>query len=135
MPYIRHSRYAKTGVTLVEVMLAGAMTSLVVISIIDGFTLAAKIAHENAVLLQADNEAFDYIWSRFNEEYETLKPVPNSNIIDPHSTNIAQMVQSSGNYKTSAKNTDPSSKLIYHSPSKLYVIRSSIPEKRKFNLD
>jgi hypothetical protein len=126
-------RRAKAGVTLVEVMLAGAMTSLVVLSMIEGFIVATKIAHENAVLLQADNDAFDYLWNRFNEDYENLKTL-NEQIFDPHSTNIVTQTTPTGVYRTKAQITDPSIKLIYHNPSKLYVIRSSIPEKRDFSI-
>ena len=48
---------SQAGVTLVEVMLAGAMTAIAVLATIEAFTVAGKIAHENAEALRADNVA------------------------------------------------------------------------------
>ena len=47
-------RRLKAGVTLVEVMLAGALTALVSLATLEGFIVAAKIAHENAEALLSE---------------------------------------------------------------------------------
>jgi hypothetical protein len=74
MPPRRTSRRAKAGVTLVEVMLAGAITILITLSTLEGFIVAAKIAHENAEALRADGIAFDLLWRKFYGDYETMTP-------------------------------------------------------------
>ncbi len=63
----------RAGVTLVEVMLAGAMTAAAVLATLEGFIVAAKIAHENAEVLQADNVAFDLLWRKFYGDYEQMR--------------------------------------------------------------
>ena len=63
---------SKAGVTLVEVMLAGAMTALVSLATLEGFIGAAKIAHENAEALRADGVAFDLLWRKFYADYDNL---------------------------------------------------------------
>ena len=68
------SRRTRAGVTLVEVMLAGAMTSLVILATLEGFIVAAKISHENAEALQADGVAFDKLWCNFYHDYDQLIP-------------------------------------------------------------
>lgn len=68
----RDIRRRKAGVTLVEVMLAGAMTALITLATLEGFIVAGKIAHENAEALRADGEAFDRIWRNFYHDYEQL---------------------------------------------------------------
>ena len=65
-------RRMKAGVTLVEVMLAGAMTALVSLATLEGFIVAAKIAHENAEILRADSVAFDLLWRKFYTDYDNL---------------------------------------------------------------
>lgn len=64
---------SQAGVTLVEVMLAGAMTAIAVLATIEAFTVAGKIAHENAEALRADNVAFDLLWRKFYGDYEQLR--------------------------------------------------------------
>ena len=73
---------SKAGVTLVEVMLAGALTALVSLATLEGFIVAAKIAHENAEVLRADGVAFDLLWRKFYADYDNLpstigKPLEN----------------------------------------------------------
>ena len=63
---------SKAGVTLVEVMLAGALTALVSLATLEGFIVAAKIAHENAEVLRADGVAFDLLWRKFYADYDNL---------------------------------------------------------------
>jgi len=64
---------SKAGVTLVEVMLAGALTALLSLATLEGFIVAAKIAHENAERLRADGIAFDLLWRKFYTDYEQMK--------------------------------------------------------------
>ncbi|MBR4653091.1 MAG: prepilin-type N-terminal cleavage/methylation domain-containing protein [Kiritimatiellae bacterium] len=64
---------SKAGVTLVEVMLAGAITALVSLATLEGFIVAARIAHENAELLRADGVAFDLLWRRFYGDFDLLR--------------------------------------------------------------
>lgn len=61
---------SKRGVSLVELMLATAITALMTLSLLEGFILCAKVTHENAEALNADNVAFDMLWRQFNLEYE-----------------------------------------------------------------
>ena len=68
----RDRRRSKAGVTLVEVMLAGALTALVSLATLEGFIVAAKIAHENAEVLRADGIAFDLLWRKFYTDYDNL---------------------------------------------------------------
>lgn len=71
MPHTPQPRRRKRhGTTLVEVMLAGAMISTAVLSMLEGFTVAARICHENAELLKADNIAFDLLWRKFHQSYD-----------------------------------------------------------------
>ena len=70
----RRDRRHKAGMTLVEVMLAGALTALVALATLEGFIVAAKISHENAEALQADSEAFDKLWCNFYHDYDRLIP-------------------------------------------------------------
>ena len=65
---------ARAGVTLVEVMLAGAMAALTALTTFEGFIVAAKVAHENAEALRADNIAFDLLWRKFYGDYEQMRP-------------------------------------------------------------
>ena len=64
---------ARAGVTLIEVMLAGALTAIAVLATLEGFIVAAKIAHENAETLRADNVAFDLLWRKFYGDYEQMR--------------------------------------------------------------
>ncbi len=80
----------KAGVTLVEVMLAGALTSLSVLATLEAFVVAGKIAHENAETIRADNIAFDLLWRKFYGDYEQMRStvgqaVQEKNTADPDS--------------------------------------------------
>ena len=66
---------ARPGVTLVEVMLAGVITVLVSLSLMEGIIVAAKVSHENAELLAADAYAWDVAWKWLNKKYEDLPSV------------------------------------------------------------
>ena len=112
-------RRAKAGVTLVEVMLAGALTALVSLAALEGFIVAAKIAHENADILRADGEAFDVLWGRFNKSYGELNSNTTTN--DYGSTNInSSIIRINYTYPLHGRN---------HS---LWILRSNIPEERSF---
>ena len=82
----RASRRAKAGVTLVEVMLAGAMTALITLATLEGFIVAAKISHENAEAFRADGVAFDALWRNFYHDYDQLIPANLTNAYEQVST-------------------------------------------------
>ena len=63
---------ARGGFTLVEVMLAGAITVLSTLALMEGLVVAAKISHENSELLAADAFAWDTAWKWLNKSYEDL---------------------------------------------------------------
>ena len=107
------------GVTLVEVMLAGALTSLSVLATLEAFIVAGKIAHENAETLRADNIAFDLLWRKFYGDYEYMKstvgqivpekntddvssPYRSSSLDDPPSYSYREYVTPNGDGKTLA---------------------------------
>ena len=80
----------RAGVTLVEVMLAGALTAISVLVTLEAFIVAGKIAHENAETLRADNIAFDLLWRKFYGDYEQMRStvgqsVPEKNTDDTDS--------------------------------------------------
>ena len=64
---------ARAGVTLVEVMFAGAVVTFTALTTFEGFIFASRIAHENAELLCADNFAFDLLWRKFYGDYEQMR--------------------------------------------------------------
>ena len=63
----------KAGVSLVEVMLAGAMTAVAVLVTLEGFIMATRVVHENAETLQADGIAFDLLWRKFYGDYDEMR--------------------------------------------------------------
>ena len=83
-------RKARAGVTLLEVMLAGALTAIAVLATLEAFIVAGKVAHENAETLRADNVAFDLLWRKFYGDYDQLRStvgqtVPEKNTADDDS--------------------------------------------------
>ena len=83
-------RKARAGVTLLEVMLAGALTAIAVLATLEAFTVAGKVAHENAEALRADNVAFDLLWRKFYGDYDQMRStvgqlVPEKNTDDSNS--------------------------------------------------
>lgn len=83
-------RKAQEGVTLLEVMLAGALTAIAALATLETFTVAGKVAHENAEALRADNVAFDLLWRKFYGNYDQLRStdgqdVPERNTADADS--------------------------------------------------
>ena len=79
---------SKRGVTLVEVMLAGAITVLVALAVMQGVILSVRICHENSELLAAEAYAWDTAWKWLNKKNEDLndsaQPLyyPNANGFD-----------------------------------------------------
>ena len=63
---------ARGGFTLVEVMLAGAITVLVTLSLMEGLIVSAKISHENSELLAADAFAWDTAWRWLNTKNDDI---------------------------------------------------------------
>lgn len=62
----------RKGMTLIEVMVAGAILTLLSIAFFEGISLASRLAHENAELMQAESVAWDAVWMTFNEDYDDL---------------------------------------------------------------
>ncbi len=94
---------SRAGVTLIEVMLAGAMTGVAVLATFEGFIVAAKIAHENAEALRADNVAFDLLWRKFYGDYEQMRStvgqtIPSKNTDDSNSPYKSTMLGNPPSY-------------------------------------
>ena len=62
----------KRGVTLVEVMLAGTITALLVLVLLEALVFGARIAKANSQLLAADAYAFDVAWRHCNESFANM---------------------------------------------------------------
>ena len=63
---------ARKGMTLVEVMLAGAIAGLVMLSLMEGLVVVAKLGNENSRLLAAEAYAWDTAWKWLNKSNENL---------------------------------------------------------------
>jgi hypothetical protein len=112
----------RAGVTLVEVMLAGAMTALAVLATLEGFIVAAKIAHENAEALRADGDAFDVVWGRFNMQFGELNSNTTTNDFGS-STNSEYFIDIKYTYQ------------LHGQEHSLWVRRSNVPDKRTFGIE
>lgn len=73
-------RFHKSGVTLVEVLIASAVTTLSAVSLLSGFTVARRVVQANTETLRADSVAFDLLWRRFNQDYDHLTSTVGQNI-------------------------------------------------------
>ena len=115
---------ARAGVTLLAVMLAGAMTVIAVLAMLEGVIVAIKITHENAEALRADGNAFDVVWGRFNKPYGELN---NDNVTtnDYGATNINSSILEITYTYTNQVNGEEHS---------LSIRRSNIPEERSFTI-
>ena len=96
-------RKAKAGVTLLEVMLAGALVAIAVLATLEAFTVAGKVAHENAESLRADNVAFDLLWRKFYGDYDQMRStvgqsVPEKNTDDTDSPYRSSSLGASPSY-------------------------------------
>ena len=65
----------RRGVTLTEVMIAGAILSLLALTLFEGVGVAARLSQENAEYLAADAYAFDLAYKRSRESYGELLKV------------------------------------------------------------
>lgn len=63
---------SKRGVTLVEVMLAGAITAMLALAVMQGVIVSVKICHENSELLAAEAYAWDTAWKWLNKKDEEI---------------------------------------------------------------
>lgn len=66
---------AHRGITLTEVMVAGAIFSLLALTLFEGVGLAARLSQENAEYLAADAYAFDLAYKRSRESFSELLKV------------------------------------------------------------
>lgn len=96
-------RKSRSGVTLVEVMLAGAMTAIAALATLEGFIVAAKIAHENAETLRADGIAFDLLWRKFYGDYEAMTSTVGRNLTEK---NTADKLPTNPYYSSEHTNTN-----------------------------
>ena len=62
----------RSGATLVEVALAGAIAVLLTLAFMEGIAVAARISHENSQLLAAEAYAWDTAWKWLNKPYDEL---------------------------------------------------------------
>ena len=62
-------------------MLAGAITVLFTLALMEGLIVAAKISNENSQLLAADAYAWDMAWKWFNKKYDDLYTTDANGII------------------------------------------------------
>ena len=63
---------SKRGVTLIEVLLAGAITALVIVCVMQGVIVSVGICRENSELLAAEAYAWDTAWRWLNKKDEDL---------------------------------------------------------------
>ena len=62
----------RSGVTLIEVMLAASILALAALTLFEGIGVCSRIIHENAQFLVADAFAHDLAWKRAHESYAAL---------------------------------------------------------------
>ena len=62
----------RQGITLVEVMLAGAIVSVLTGAFLAGISVSAKVSRENSEILAAEAYAWDTAWKWFNKSDEDL---------------------------------------------------------------
>ena len=72
-------RKSKSGVTLLEVMLASSITAVLVLVLLETLIFGARIAKENSQLLAADAYAFDVAWRLCNVAHDNLPTSANAN--------------------------------------------------------
>ena len=68
----RHISEGRRGVTLVEVTLAGSITALLVLVLLESLIFGARVARSNSQLLAADAYAFDVAWRHCNESFASM---------------------------------------------------------------
>lgn len=57
---------------MTEVMLAGAIMTLLTLVTFEGIIFSTRIAHRNADLLAAEAVAWDAVWKKFNEDFDKM---------------------------------------------------------------
>lgn len=62
----------RQGITLVEVMLAGAIVSVLMGAFLAGIVTSANVSRENSEILAAEAYAWDVAWKWFNTKDEDL---------------------------------------------------------------
>ena len=62
----------RQGITLVEVMLAGAIVSILMGAFLAGIVTSAKVSRENSEILAAEAYAWDTAWKWFNKKDDDL---------------------------------------------------------------
>ena len=60
---------SRRGITLIETMVAGAISAIVLTAAFEGIVVAAKVAHENAQILSAEAYAWETAWTWLNRRY------------------------------------------------------------------
>ena len=63
---------SRRGVTLVEVMLAGAISTILVVAFLSGICISARVSCENSEILAAEAYAWDTAWKWLNKKDEDL---------------------------------------------------------------
>ena len=81
----------RKGFTLLECTLAGAILSLLAVVFLEGVSVATRISADNARLLAADGVAWDALWTAFNRDYASIKPL-NVDIVEDLSEDVAPML-------------------------------------------
>ena len=119
---------ARRGVSLTEVMIAGAILSLLALTLFEGVGVAARLSQENAEYLAADAYAFDLAYKRSRENYSELLRIRDARngavLSEAISSNACPMLYREGNgnaalsktrinwSKTSSGQNDPNALLI-----------------------
>lgn len=100
----------RSGMTLVEVMLAGAIAVLATLSLMEGLIVGSTISHENAQLMAAEAYAWDTAWKWLNKPYEKL-----------NGSTTAQWYPNSNGYVISSNDCPMLSKELAGADARCYV--------------
>ncbi len=73
---------ARGGLTLVEVMLAGAIIAISVLALFEGIMVATRIARENADYLTAEAIVWDAVWREFNKDFKKIAIDSSPRVLD-----------------------------------------------------
>lgn len=89
----------RRGFTLVEALIAGAILSLLALSLLEGIGVASRIVEENAEYLAADAVAFDLAYKRSRENFNDLMnllsrcaSLPNRELVETISSNACPVL-------------------------------------------
>ncbi len=102
---------ARSGFTLVEVMLSGAIVAFMALALLEGLIVSAKISHENSELLAADAFAWDTAWKWLNKAYDDL-PSQGAGVTYDSSTDAALAMTSNDCPVLARSNTGGDPRLI-----------------------